>query len=202
MAKSKRAKAPSSPAPGRGIPIDRAGLVDVIADVQHSSAFEALRQSRRPLPVAELAVALGRTDQSVQRSLDLLERVGLVRARSATKRSRRTRYETSTEKILVQWDPSEPAHRALHARLGQAFERRSAANLDAALPFSEREPVRGYIDRRMFWGHFEEDGLRHVKAIVGMLDLLMARVNARHVRDGGAKPSAAHRGGRGRFAAA
>lgn len=166
----------------------------MIADVQHTSAFEALRQSRRPAPVAELAVALGRTDQSVQRSLDLLERAGLVRPLAASKRSRRTRYQVTVEKILLLWDPSNPAHRALHARLGQSFERRSAANLEAALPFSEREPVRGYIDRRMFWGYFEEDDLRHVKAIVGMLDLLMARVNARHVRDAGGKAVAAHRG--------
>lgn len=169
------------------MPIDRTGLVDVIADVQHTSAFEALRQSSRPVPASELAAALGRSNQSVQRSLDMLERVGLVRKRKASKRARSARYEPSLEKILVLWDPADPAHRALHARLGQSFERRSAAHLAAALPFSEREPVRGYIDRRMFWGHFEEDDLRHVKAIVGMLDLLMARVNARHVRDMGSK---------------
>lgn len=193
VARSKRATAPSPAAQDRGIRIDRPGLVEVIADVQHTSAFEALRQSRRPVPVAELAVALGRTDQSVQRSLDLLERAGLVRPLSASKRSRRTRYEPAVEKILVLWDPADTGHRALHARLGQSFERRSAANLAAALPFNEREPVRGYIDRRMFWGHFEEDDLRHVKAIVGMLDLLMARVNARHVQDRGGKASAAHR---------
>lgn len=174
------------------MPIDRSGLVEVIADVQHTSAFEALRQSRRPVPVSELAAALGRSDHSVQRSLDLLERVGLVRKRQASTRSRRTRYEATLEKILVQWDPTDPSHRALHARLGQSFERRSAAHLDAALPFSEREPVTGYIDRRMFWGHFEQDDLRHVKAIVGMLDLLMARVNARHVRDG--RSTASNRG--------
>ena len=163
-------------------PIDRPGLADTLADVQHLSCWEALRQFGRGATVAEMAAALARTDATVQRSLDAMLKVGLVRRIAATGRSQRIRYEVTVPKIIVQWDPGDVSHRAIHARIGQSFERRSAAHLAAALPFTTREPVRGYIDRRLFWGHFEPEDLAQLKAIVGMLDLLMSRVNARSGR--------------------
>jgi DNA-binding CsgD family transcriptional regulator/DNA-binding MarR family transcriptional regulator len=166
------------------IPIDRAGLVDTLADFAHSSAWESLRHFAQPASAAELASALGRTVAAVQRTLDALEQVGLVRRLAATARSRHIRYEVTRAKIVIHWDPANPAHRALHGRLGHAFERRSAAHIAAALPYDQREATRGYIDRRLFWGHFEQDDLDQLKAIVGMLDLLMARVNARHAQSG------------------
>lgn len=163
-------------------PIDRPGLVDVLADFAHSSAWEALRNRDAPATAAELASALDRPAAAVQRTLDALERVGLVRRIGATARARRIRYEVTVRKIVMHWDPANPAHRAIHGRLGHAFERTSAAHLAAALPYDQRDPAPGYIDRRMFWGHFEREDLEQVKAIVGMLDLLMSRVNARHAR--------------------
>lgn len=168
---------PSQPEP---IPIDRAGLVEALADFAHSSAWESLRHFAKPATTSELAAALGRPLAAVQRTLDVLERVGLVRHLAASARSRRIRYEVTCPKIVIHWDPSDAAHRALHGRLGHAFERRSAAQVTDALPYDQRDPTRGYIDRRLFWGHFEQEDLDQVKAIVGMLDLLMARVNARH----------------------
>ncbi len=171
------------------LPIDRDGLVDTLADFEHSSAWEALRNLGAPAAAADLAAALGRTAAAVQRTLDALERVGLVRRLHATARARRIRYEVTTQKVVIHWDPANSTHRALHGRLGHAFERRSAAHIADALPYDQRDPARGYIDRRMFWGHFEQEDLEQVKAIVGMLDLLMSRVNARHARAGRGKPS-------------
>lgn len=177
----------ADPAPAADpIPIDRAGLVETLADFAHSSAWESLRHCAQPASTADLATALGRPVTAVQRTLDALERIGIVRRLPATARSRRIRYEVTRLKIVIQWDPANPVHRALHGRLGHAFERRSAAHIADALPYDQREATRGYIDRRLFWGHFEQDDLDQIKAIVGMLDLLMARVNARHAQAGGA----------------
>lgn len=180
-------KKAADPAPAADpIPIDRAGLVETLADFAHSSAWESLRHCAQPASTADLATALGRSVTAVQRTLDALERIGLVRRLAATARSRRIRYEVTRPKIVIHWDPANPIHRALHGRLGHAFERRSAAHIADALPYDQREATRGYIDRRLFWGHFEQDDLDQIKAIVGMLDLLMARVNARHAQAGGA----------------
>ena len=196
---AKRARSSSSPEPSvqtDPLPIDRDGLVETVADFEHSSAWEALRNIGTPAAAAELASALGRAVASVQRTLDALERVGLVRRLPATTRARRIRYEVTTQKIVIHWDPASASHRALHGRLGHAFERRSAAHVMDALPYDQRDPLRGYIDRRMFWGHFEPEDLEQVKAIVGMLDLLMSRVNARHARaDRGKSGSTSPRGG-------
>jgi len=153
----------------------------------HSSAWESLRLFGTPASAAELASALGRPVAAVQRSLDALERLGIVRRLSATARARRIRYEVTTQKVVIHWDPANQRHRAIHGRLGHAFERRSAAHINDALPYDQREATRGYIDRRLFWGHFEPEDLEQIKAIVGMLDLLMARVNARHARGAAAK---------------
>ncbi len=104
---------------------------------------------------------------------------------------RRIRYEVTTQKVVIHWDPANAMHRVLHSRLGHAFEKRSAAQVADALPYDQRDAQRGYIDRRMFWGHFEPEDLEQVKAIVGMLDLLMARVNARHAQRGRGKAAPA-----------
>ena len=164
------------------IPIDRPGLVETLGDFLHSSAWEALSHFGAPASAAELAAALGRTASAVQASLDALERLGIVRRLAATARARRIRYEVTTQKVVIHWDPANQRHRAIHGQLGHAFERRSAAHISDALPYDQREATRGYIDRRLFWGHFEPEDLEQIKAIVGMLDLLMARVNARHAR--------------------
>jgi len=166
------------------IPIDRDGLVDVLADFDCSSAWESLRHVGAPAAATELAQRLGRTAGEAQRFLDALERVGLVRRIAASARARRIRYEVTRQKIVIAWDPANARHRTLHGKIGHAFERRSASHLASALPYDQRESSRGYMDRRMFWGHFEPQDLVQVKAIVGMLDLLMARVNARHLRTG------------------
>lgn len=193
---SSRPRNAPQPAPTDGqhdpIPIDRAGLVDTLADFQHSSAWESLRHFGEPASASELASALARPMAAVQRTLDALEAVGLVRRLGATARAWRIRYEVTRQKVVIHWDPANPAHRALHGRLGHAFERRSAAHISDALPYDQREATRGYIDRRLFWGHFEREDLDQIKAIVGMLDLLMARVNARHAQ---AMKSGARRAG-------
>ena len=176
------------PAPDAGqpdpIPIDRAGLVETLADFEHSSAWESLRHFAKPASAADLAAALGRKVAAVQRTLDALEQIGLVRRLAATARSRRIRYEVTRQKVVIHWDPANSAHRALHGRLGHAFERRSGAHIAGALPYDQSEATRGYIDRRLFWGHFEREDLAQIKAILGMLDLLMTRVNARHAQAG------------------
>ncbi len=143
----------------RSDPDDRAGLVDTLADFAYSSAWESLRHFAQPASAAELASALGRTVAAVQQTLDALEQVGLVRRLAATARSRRIRYEVTCAKIVTHWDSANPAHRALHGRLGHAFERRSVAHIAAVLPYDQREATRGYIDRRLLWGHFEQDDL-------------------------------------------
>ena len=164
------------------ISIDRSGLVEVLSDFGCSSAWESLRHFGAPASAPELAQRIGRPPADAQRMLDDLMRVGLVRRLAASARARRIRYEVSTRKIVVSWDPANARHRVLHGRLGHAFERRSASHVAAALPYDQRAANRGYMDRRMFWGHFEQEDLVQVKAIVGMLDLLMARANARHLR--------------------
>lgn len=180
---------PESLAP---IPIDRKGLIEALTDFAISSAWEGLRHFDGPASVADLAVSLGRPLGEVQRHLDALERAGLVRRRSASVRVRNIRYETTVPKIVIGWDPSNASHRALHVRLGHSFERRSAADVADGLPYDQRDPSRGYIDRRLVWAHLEKDDLDQLKAIVGMLDLLMARVNARHAR--GSVPFRSRRG--------
>jgi len=162
------------------IPIDRDGLVETLGDFMHSSAWESLRLFGAPASAAELASALGRPVAAAQRSLDALEKLGIVRRLAATARARRIRYEVTTQKVVIHLDPANQRHRAIHGQLGHAFERRSAAHINDALPYHEREATRGYIDRRLLWGHFEPEDLEQIKAIVGMLDLLMARVNGRH----------------------
>lgn len=116
---------------------------------------------------------------AVQRGLDALVLATTVRKIAASSKSPRTRYEVTRQKVVVLWDPAVPAQRAMHRRLAAAFEARSAQDLAAAGPYADAPPVDGYIDRRLFWGHFTPDDLKQVQAIVGMLDLLMARVNAR-----------------------
>ena len=62
-------KPAADPAPSADpIPIDRAGLVDTLADCAHSSAWESLRHFAQPASAAELATALGRWLTATSRS--------------------------------------------------------------------------------------------------------------------------------------
>jgi hypothetical protein len=178
-------KRPEDDGPEGPFALTHPGIVEAFSDFATSSAWEALRQFGHPATVAELTAILGRGEAAVQRTLDALEPIGVVRKLPASSKSPRIRYEVTRRKIVLLWDPADPAQRAVHRRLAGAFEARSAADLAKAGPYTDAPAVEGYIDRRMFWGHFTPADLKQVQAIVGMLDLLMARINARQAADAG-----------------
>jgi DNA-binding CsgD family transcriptional regulator/DNA-binding MarR family transcriptional regulator len=82
------------------IPIDRPGLMEVVADLEAMTAWELLRRSR-PVSVETLAARAACTPQRMQRLIDRLVDAGLVERRPVGGRRRTTTYRVTVPEIRV-----------------------------------------------------------------------------------------------------
>lgn len=92
-------------------------LLEVLLDLDAMALWECLRRQRAPMTADALARLCDHPAPLVQRTLDALDGVGLLRKLKARGRRRSVAYAVAIESLSIEFDRSDPAQRAAVERV-------------------------------------------------------------------------------------
>jgi DNA-binding NarL/FixJ family response regulator len=98
-------------------------LLDVLGDIEAMGLWELVRAQRSPIMLTELAELSGMPTGRVQALLDGLVGAGLIRAVRARKPRNSIGYASNHDRLVVTFDPSDPATVARVREISRAWER-------------------------------------------------------------------------------
>ena len=105
----------------RVIDIRTTGLVEALGSIVNLVVWEALRRFGRGATMKEIALQVGQSLDSVNKSHSALEVVGLVSWIRATRANRVPKWTVIGDSIVVAFSPYDPIDEALKAEMTELF---------------------------------------------------------------------------------
>lgn len=141
---------------------DAPGLLDALGDVEAMRLWELIRVQRSPISLSELAALSGMPAGNVQPKLELLANAGLARTVRARKPRNSVGYVATHERMVVAFDPSDPATLERIRQIAKAWERDVAELIDGAGD-QDADPRRTFRSRYVGVDHLEDSDFAELK---------------------------------------